>query len=284
MLAQALSYAPNVNVAILSAARLMQMLDRVPQFVAPTKEAVTTGADKTNGNVRFADVEFSYPTRRDVQVLKRLNLHVQAGKTVALVGPSGCGKSTCIQLLLRYYDPDEGRVLVDGTLTTDYTLESLRSQIGLVSQEPVLFDRTIAENIAYGDNRRVVPMAEIMDAARQANMHAFITKLPAVGSSGVCVCVCIRNILSLIAHPGSICRATKRGWATAALSCPVVRSSALQLPGRWFAIRKFCCSTRPPRRWIARAKRPCRRRWIRHRLAGRASRLRIGCRPCAMPI
>lgn len=113
-------------------------------------------------------------------MLRRLNLHVEAGKNIALVGPSGCGKSTCIQLLLRYYDPEEGCVEVDGVRTVDYSLACLRSQIGLVSQEPVLFDRTIAENIAYGDNSRLVPMDEIITAARQANMHAFVTKLPAV--------------------------------------------------------------------------------------------------------
>lgn len=116
-------------------------------------------------------------------MLKRLNLRVPAGKNIALVGPSGCGKSTCIQLLLRYYDADEGGVEVDGTRTTDYTLDGLRSQIGLVSQEPVLFDRTIAENIAYGDNSRVVTMEEVMTAAMQANMHTFITKLPAVSGT-----------------------------------------------------------------------------------------------------
>lgn len=135
------------------------------------------------GTVDFTDVEFAYPTRRDVPVLRRLNLRVQAGKTIALVGPSGCGKSTCIQLLLRYYDAEVGSVEVDGVRTTEYTLEGLRAQIGLVSQEPVLFDRTIAENIAYGDNSRVVPMEEIITAARQANMHGFITKLPAVSGS-----------------------------------------------------------------------------------------------------
>lgn len=85
-----------------------------------------------------------------------------------------------MQLLLRYYDTELGYVEVDGVRTTEYSLACLRSQIGLVSQEPVLFDRTIAENIAYGDNSRVVSMDEIMTAARQANMHAFITQLPAV--------------------------------------------------------------------------------------------------------
>lgn len=112
--------------------------------------------------------------------MKEFDLNVPAGKTIALVGPSGCGKSTCIQLLLRYYDPDSGTIELDGTRSSDFTLASLRSQIGLVSQEPVLFDRTIAENIAYGDNRRVIPMPEIIEAARKANIHEFVASLPSV--------------------------------------------------------------------------------------------------------
>uniref|UniRef100_A0A1B0DDU0 ABC-type xenobiotic transporter n=1 Tax=Phlebotomus papatasi TaxID=29031 RepID=A0A1B0DDU0_PHLPP len=101
------------------------------------------------------------------------------GKTVALVGPSGCGKSTCIQLLLRFYDPDQGKVKLDGVSTVDFSIRNLRSHLGLVSQEPVLFDRTIAENIAYGDNSRVVSMEEIIEAAKEAQIHSeFITKLP----------------------------------------------------------------------------------------------------------
>lgn len=112
--------------------------------------------------------------------MKQFELTVPAGRTIALVGPSGCGKSTCIQLLLRYYDCDSGFIELDGHRNTNFTLASLRSQIGLVSQEPVLFDRTIAENIAYGDNRRVVPMSEIMEAARKSNIHDFISSLPAV--------------------------------------------------------------------------------------------------------
>lgn len=130
--------------------------------------------------MNFSKLEFSYPTRKDFQIMKEFDLNVPAGKTIALVGPSGCGKSTCIQLLLRYYDPDSGTIELDGTRSTDFTLASLRSQIGLVSQEPVLFDRTIAENIAYGDNRRVIPMPEIIEAARKANIHEFVASLPSV--------------------------------------------------------------------------------------------------------
>lgn len=105
-------------------------------------------------------------------------MNIQTGQTIALVGPSGCGKSTCVQLLLRYYDPDAGNVKLDGKSTTTYPFNIIRSQLGLVSQEPVLFDRTIAENIAYGDNARSIPMSEIIEAAKMANIHEFIVGLP----------------------------------------------------------------------------------------------------------
>lgn len=97
-----------------------------------------------------------------------------------MVGQSGCGKSTCIQLLERFYDPDRGIVDLDHYDISTIKLNTLRNQLGIVSQEPVLFDRTIAENIAYGDNTRNVTMDEIIDAAKQANIHNFISSLPLV--------------------------------------------------------------------------------------------------------
>ena len=92
-------------------------------------------------------------------------------------------------MLLRYYDPISGEVRLDGTCTTDYSLEALRSQIGLVSQEPVLFDRTIAQNIAYGDNSRDALLPEIIEAAKKANIHEFISALPAVRNYILCYCI-----------------------------------------------------------------------------------------------
>lgn len=102
------------------------------------------------------------------------------GKTVALVGSSGCGKSTLIQLLERFYDPTSGEVEVDGTLLRYMDLEAARSQLGIVSQEPNLFNRSIMENIAYGANNRKVAMDEIISAAKKANIHDFIASLPLV--------------------------------------------------------------------------------------------------------
>lgn len=109
-----------------------------------------------------------------------LNLIIQKGKTIALVGASGCGKSTIVQLLERFYDPCYGDLTVDGTETKLMDLKVLRMQLGIVSQEPNLFDRTIAENIAYGANHRNVTMAEIIEASKAANIHDFITALPQV--------------------------------------------------------------------------------------------------------
>lgn len=99
---------------------------------------------------------------------------------MALVGPSGCGKSTIIQLIERFYDPLEGNLTIDGEDIRNITLTSHRSHLGIVSQEPNLFDRTIGDNIAYGDNSRVVEKEEVIEAAKNANIHNFIASLPLV--------------------------------------------------------------------------------------------------------
>lgn len=128
----------------------------------------------------YTDVSFSYPTRPGVKVLRELNLLIQQGKTVALVGPSGCGKSTLIQLLERFYDPNSGYITIDEKDIREIKLDTLRSQMGIVSQEPSLFDRTIEQNIAYGDNSREVTKSEVIEAAKKANIHNFIVSLPTV--------------------------------------------------------------------------------------------------------
>lgn len=101
-----------------------------------------------------------------------------------LLSSQGCGKSTCIQLLQRLYDPEQGRVRIGlDEISSDITLKDLRSKLSIVSQEPTLFDRTIAENIAYGDNGRQIPMSEIIEAAQIANAHNFIIQLPEVSNN-----------------------------------------------------------------------------------------------------
>ena len=176
MIGQAVAFAPNYNKAKVAANRIFGLLKRVPQIDASSPDGLVL--QNVQGNTEFDKVRFRYPTRKDAQVLQGLSLNVRAGQTVALVGHSGCGKSTCIQLLERFYDPNSGEVKLDGQDINPVNISSLRSQMGIVSQEPILFNLTIAKNIAYGDNSRVVPMDEIIEAARKANIHTFIQSLP----------------------------------------------------------------------------------------------------------
>jgi ATP-binding cassette subfamily B protein len=123
-----------------------------------------------------------------VTVLRKLSLTARAGERIALVGPSGAGKSTIVSLLLRFYDADSGRVLIDGRDSRDYPLRQLRDQMAIVPQEVLLFGGTIADNIAYG--RPGASSTEIEDAARKANAHDFIAGFPEgyqtmVGDRGV---------------------------------------------------------------------------------------------------
>ena len=144
--------------------------------------------EEFDGSIEFKDITFSYPTRPDIKVLEGFNLNIEVGKTYALVGPSGCGKSTVIQLLLRFYDPSTGEVLVGGKDVRTLNVKWLRQHIGVVSQEPVLFNSTIAENILYGKDGAT--QEEVKQAAANANAHDFISKLPdgystLVGEGGI---------------------------------------------------------------------------------------------------
>jgi ATP-binding cassette subfamily B protein len=140
------------------------------------------------GEVEFRDVRFHYPSRAEVEVLKGISFAVRSGEKIALVGPSGSGKSTIISLLLRFYDPQAGEILLDGRTARDYPLAWLRNQMSIVPQETLLFGGTIHENIAYG--RPGAGEAEILAAAQQAHAHEFIAPLPEgyqtmVGERGV---------------------------------------------------------------------------------------------------
>ncbi|XP_037907069.1 multidrug resistance protein homolog 65-like isoform X1 [Hermetia illucens] len=178
MLAQCLAFLPAFTVGVIAAQKLFIIMDRKPRIHSLTEKTFSDN-DDGDRNVYYKSVSFRYPKRPDIPVLQGLNLDVFQGKTVALVGSSGCGKSTCIQLLQRFYEPDAGQVLIGKKdVVTDISLTALRSQLGIVSQEPVLFEKTLAENIAYGDNSREVSMTEITDAAKMANIHTFITSLP----------------------------------------------------------------------------------------------------------
>uniref|UniRef100_F6URM6 Multidrug resistance protein 1A n=1 Tax=Ciona intestinalis TaxID=7719 RepID=F6URM6_CIOIN len=178
---QTSSFAPDYAAAKIAASRLFKLFDRKPSIDSYNKGGATpvsVNIKSTDGNLDFKSLKFHYPTRPDVQVLKGLTTAIRKGQTVALVGQSGCGKSTCIQLLERFYDPDEGTVSMDDTNTKELQISWLRSQMGIVSQEPVLFDRSIADNIRYGDNSREASMEEIITAAKNANIHNFIDGLP----------------------------------------------------------------------------------------------------------
>ncbi|XP_055276586.1 phosphatidylcholine translocator ABCB4 isoform X4 [Moschus berezovskii] len=175
-LGHASSFAPDYAKAKLSAAHLFQLFERQPLIDSHSEEGLRP--DKFEGNVTLNEVMFSYPTRPNMPVLRGLSLEVKKGQTLALVGSSGCGKSTVVQLLERFYDPLAGTVLLDGHEAKKLNIQWLRAQLGIVSQEPILFDCSIADNIAYGDNSRPVTMPEIVSAAKAANIHPFIETLP----------------------------------------------------------------------------------------------------------
>ncbi|XP_020919115.1 phosphatidylcholine translocator ABCB4 isoform X3 [Sus scrofa] len=175
-LGHASSFAPDYAKAKLSAAHLFRLFERQPLIDSHSEEGLRP--DKFEGNVTLNDVVFRYPTRPNVPVLQGLSLEVKKGQTLALVGSSGCGKSTVVQLLERFYDPVFGTVLLDGQEAKKLNVQWLRAQLGIVSQEPILFDCSIAENIAYGDNSRIVTLEEIVWAAKEANIHPFIETLP----------------------------------------------------------------------------------------------------------
>lgn len=148
--------------------------------VVETKPEIVDAADakplkNVKGNVCYEDVSFHY-SDDDTPVLSHVSFEIPAGKSIALVGPSGSGKTTICSLLPRFYDVTEGRVTIDGNDVRKLTLESLRSQIGLVSQDVYLFGGSIKDNIAYG--KPDATMDEIVDAARKANIHDFIMELP----------------------------------------------------------------------------------------------------------
>nr|CAB3487266.1 unnamed protein product [Digitaria exilis] len=153
-------------------------------------EPDTEPVDSVRGDIDFRHVDFAYPTRPDVMVFKDFSLRIRAGHSQALVGASGSGKSTVIALIERFYDPVAGKVMVDGKDIRRLNLRSLRRKIGLVQQEPVLFATSIFENIAYGKDGGAVTEEEVVEAAKVANVHGFVSALPdgyrtPVGERGV---------------------------------------------------------------------------------------------------
>ncbi len=170
--AQSQLHFPDVAKGKAAAKRVFAIIDRKPRI---TSEEGAKSVDVT-GNIELRNVTFAYPSRPDTNVFTDFSLSVQAGKTVALVGESGSGKSSVVSLIERFYDVLGGQVLIDGEDVRDLDLQYMRAQIGLVSQEPVLFNMSVADNIAYGCPD--ASMEKIQEAARSANAHAFIEALP----------------------------------------------------------------------------------------------------------
>ncbi|WCJ20782.1 ABC transporter B family member 19 [Euphorbia peplus] len=166
--------------------KLMEIIKQKPTIIQDLSDGKCL--PEVNGNIEFKDVTFSYPSRPDVMIFRDFSIFFPAGKTVAVVGGSGSGKSTVVSLIERFYDPNQGQVLLDNVDIKTLQLKWLRDQIGLVNQEPALFATTILENILYG--KPGATMDEVEAATSAANAHSFITLLPKgyntqVGERGV---------------------------------------------------------------------------------------------------
>ncbi|KAL3537332.1 hypothetical protein ACH5RR_000698 [Cinchona calisaya] len=166
-----IKYFAEANIAVAS---IFEMIDCIPSIDSTAQKGQIV--DDVKGELEFKDVEFAYPTRPDNLVLKNFNLIVKPCLTVGLVGGSGSGKSTVINLLERFYDPIGGEVLLDGVNIKTLQLKWLRKQMALVSQEPILFATSIKENILFGKDEG--SEEEIIQAAKAAKAHDFITQLP----------------------------------------------------------------------------------------------------------
>ncbi|RJP24562.1 MAG: ABC transporter ATP-binding protein [Candidatus Abyssobacteria bacterium SURF_5] len=160
-----------IQTSLAGATRVFAFMDHLPEIKDPPS---AVEMQKIAGHVRFEGITFGYDQKNPV--IRDLTFEAQAGEKVALVGLSGAGKTTVINLLLRFYDPQQGRICIDGVDIRSVTQASLRSQIGLVTQETILFNDTVANNIAFG--RKDFPRERIIAAAKAANAHEFIEQLP----------------------------------------------------------------------------------------------------------
>ncbi|KAL2344233.1 hypothetical protein Fmac_005518 [Flemingia macrophylla] len=181
---ETLALAPDLLKGNQMVASIFEVMDRKTEILGDVGEELKT----VEGTIELKRIHFSYPSRPDVVIFNDFNLKVPAGKNIALVGHSGCGKSSIISLILRFYDPTSGKVMIDGKDIKKVNLKSLRKHIGLVQQEPTLFSSSIYENIVYG--KEGGSEAEVIEAAKLANAHSFISALPEgystkVGERGV---------------------------------------------------------------------------------------------------
>lgn len=160
-----------IQKAIGATERVFELLDENPEKISDNRLT-----EKIKGDVTFQNVAFSYPSRKEIQVLKNVSFHAGFGQKIAIVGPSGVGKSTIASLLLRFYDIEGGQILIDGKNINDFELENLRGNMSIVPQDVILFGGTIRENIAYG--KPDASDEEILLAAKQANAFHFIEGFP----------------------------------------------------------------------------------------------------------
>ncbi|KAA8522033.1 hypothetical protein F0562_012653 [Nyssa sinensis] len=183
-IAETLTMAPDLLKGNQMVASIFEVMDRKTEVMSDDEEELM----RVKGTIELRDVQFNYPSRPDVVIFKYLNLRVCAGKSMALVGQSGSGKSSILALILRFYDPTAGKVMIDEKDIHKLKLKSLRKHIGLVQQEPALFAASIYENILYGKEK--ASEVEVIKAAKRANAHSFISALPEgystkVGERGV---------------------------------------------------------------------------------------------------
>jgi ABC-type multidrug transport system fused ATPase/permease subunit len=168
--------------ACASAYRIFAVIDRVPEIDSSKKDGIKKS--HLEGTIEFKNVDFHYPTRPDIPILKNLSLSIKPGQRIAFVGPSGSGKSTTVALVQRLYDVVGGSVSIDGQNIKDYNLHWLREQIGLVGQEPVLFNMSIRQNILMGA-KDAITEERFIEVCKMANCHNFVSSLPDGYDTGV---------------------------------------------------------------------------------------------------
>ena len=214
--------------------RLMELLDSRSPVTSPDRPVPLRPAQGGSA-VAFDAVTFHYPSRPATAALRDFSLEVAPGETVALVGPSGAGKSTVFQLLLRFYDPAQGRIVLDGVATREVALKDLRGRIALVPQDAVIFSSSAMENIRYG--KPGASDDEVIAAAKAAFAHEFISALPD--------------------------RAMRRFSVSGACGCQEASVSESPSPGRCSRTRRCCFLTKQPARSTRKANAWCKRRCSR---------------------
>ena len=248
--------------ASVAATRILDRINRVPEINADDPKGLVL--DQIRGELQFESVRFVYPSRPNMPVLRDFNLQIPAGQTIALVGSSGSGKSTAIALVQRFYDASEGTVKIDGFNIKELQLKSIRSKMGLVSQDHALFGTSIKENILFG--KPDATMDEVYAAAMTANAHNFIRGLPEEYETKVYYQYVHQNkrnsgppqnVLSyFMFHP---CRS-----ASVEHCYRVARSSVLPLQGQLSRTLLYFCLTKPRVHLIQNQRSWCSMRLIKH--------------------